>query len=75
MKTDFQTLKNTRKTVQTKEKDVDSDILLLNFRDYHDSESITEAKAVLQSLFRDMGITWGDKVFCHDGYAYIRIKM
>ena len=34
MKTDFQTLKNTIKTEQTKEKDVISDILLLNFRIY-----------------------------------------
>ena len=75
MKTDFQTLKNAKKTVQTKEKHVDSDILLLKFRNYHDSESITETKAVLESLFRGMGTTLADNVFCHAGYAYIRIKM
>ena len=75
MKTDFQTLKNTIKTEQTKEKDVDSDILLLNFRIYQDSESSREAKAVLQKLYRVMGITWGEYIFCHDGHAYITVKM
>ena len=73
MKTDFQTLKNIIKSEQTKEKYIDSDILLLTFRKYHDSESNTEA--VLQNVYRVMGIVWGEDVFCDDGFAYIRIKM
>ena len=75
IKTDFSNVKNIPKNEQTKEKFIDSDILLLKFQNYHDSKSIREAKAVLQKLYRVMRITWGEYVFCLDGYAYIRIKM
>ena len=50
IKTDFSNVKNIPKNEQTKEKVIDSDILFLKFQNYHDSESITEAKAVLQKL-------------------------
>ena len=62
-------VKNIPKSEQTKEKYTTSDNLLLKFRKYHDSESITEAKAVLQKLYIVMGITWGEYLFCQDGYA------
>ena len=75
IKTDFSNVKVIIKGEQSKEKYIDSDILLLKFRNFHDSKSITEAKAVLQKLYIFMGITWGEFVFCHDGYAYKRIKM
>ena len=63
IKTDFQTLKNIIKSEQTKGKVIDSDILLLTFRNYHDSESSTEAKAVLQNVYRVLGIIWGKMSF------------
>ena len=73
------TIKNIIKSEQHKKKDVNSDIssdiLLLKLRNYHDRESITEARAVLQKLYKVMGITWGEYISCHDGYAFIRIKM
>ena len=75
LKTDFSNGKKIVKSEQTKEKDIDSDILLLYFHNYRVGASITEAKAVLQKLYRDMGITWGEYVFYLNGYACIRIKM
>ena len=63
IKTDISNVKNIMKYEQSKEKYIDSDILLLKFRNFHDSESITEAKAVLQKLYRVMGITWGECFF------------
>ena len=75
IKTNLSNNKNIMKSEQRREKDSDSNILLLKFEKYQDSESITEAKAVLHNLYRVMGITWGEYVFCHDGYAYIRIRM
>ena len=72
-------IKNIIKSEQQKKKDdnsaISSDILILKFRNYHESESITEARAVLQKLYKVMGITWGEYISCHDGYAYIRIQM
>jgi len=69
------------KSEQTKEKNIDKyknidpDILLVKFRklytgDYRDSESITEAKAMLQELYRVKGITWGEYIFYLDRYIY-----
>ena len=75
IKTDFSNVKNIIKNEQTKEKDFGSEILLLKFYTYYDSESITEAKTVLQKTYGVMRTTWGEYVFCHDGYAYIWIKM
>ena len=75
IKTDFANVKKFLRSEQTKEKDIDSVILLLKIRNYHDSESITEAKTVLQELYRVIAITWGEYVSCHDRFARIRIKM
>ena len=48
-----------------KYKNIDPDILFAKFRklytgNYRDSESISEAKAMLQELYRIKGITWGE---------------
>ena len=67
------------KSEQSKEKNIDKyknidpDILLINFRKlyagkYHDSKSITEAKAMLQELYRVKGVTWGEYIFYLDRY-------
>ena len=50
IQTDILNGKNIIKSEQTKDKYIDSDILLLKFRNYLDSESITEAKTLLQNL-------------------------
>ena len=68
-------IKNIIESEQRKKKDENSDILLLKLRNYHDSELITEARAVLPKLYKIMGITWGEYISYHDGYAYIRIKI
>ena len=49
-------------------KNIDPDVLLVKFRkiytgDYRDSESIREAKAMLQDLYRNKGITWAEYIF------------
>ena len=75
IRTDFSNVKNIRKNEQPKERVIDSDILLLRLYNYCDSESIIEAKSVRQKLNSVMGIILGEYVCCHDGYAYIRIKM
>ena len=75
IQTDFSNVKQISKSEQTKEKDIGSEILLLKFRNYHDSESFTEAKAVLQKIYRVLRITGGEHVSCHDGYAHMSIDM
>ena len=75
IQTDFSNVKNFSKSEHIKQKDIGSDILLFKIRNHHDSEPFTEAKAVLQRIHRVMGITWGEHVSCHDGYAHIRIDM
>ena len=68
-------VKNIPKNEQTKEKykNIDPDILLVKFRklytgNYHDSESIREAKAMLHELYRNNGVTWGEYIFYLDRY-------
>ena len=72
-------IKNIIKSEQQKKKDdnfdIGSDILLLKLRNYHDSELVTEAKAMLKELYKVMGIIWGEYISYHDGYVYIRIKI
>ena len=56
-----------------KYKNIDPDILLVKFRklytgNYHDSESIREAKAMLQELYRNKGVTWPEYVFYLNSY-------
>ena len=63
------------KSEQQKKKDDKSDILFFKLRNYDDSESITETRAVLQNLYKVMGIFYGEYISYHDGCAYIRIKM
>ena len=81
IKTDFSNVKNNTRSDQTKTKviekykNVDPDILLVKFRNlytgnYRDSKSVTEAKAMLEELNRFKGITWGEHVFCLDGYIH-----
>ena len=68
-------VKNIPKNEQTKEKykNIDRDILLVKFRklytgDYHDSESIREAKAMLHDLYRNKGVTWAEFIFYLNSY-------
>ena len=72
-------VKNIPKNEQTKEKNIDkyrnidSDVLLAKFRklytgNYHDTESIREAKAMLQELYRNKGVTWAEYIFYLDRY-------
>ena len=54
-------------------KNIDSDILLVKFRklytgNYHDSESIIEAKAMLHELYRNKGVTWSEYIFYLNSY-------
>ena len=56
-----------------KYKNIDPDVLLVKFRklytgNYHDSESIREAKAMLQELYRNKGLTWAEYIFYLDRY-------
>ena len=56
-----------------KYKNIDPDILLAKFRklytgNYRDSESISEAKAMLQELYRTKGVTWAEYIFYLDRY-------
>ena len=56
-----------------KYKNIDPDVLLAKFRklytgNYHDSESIREAKAMLQELYRNKGVTWAEYIFYLDRY-------
>ena len=56
-----------------KYKNIDPDVLLVKFRklytgNYHDSESIREAKAMLQELYRNKGVTWAEYIFYLDRY-------
>ena len=75
IKTVFSNVKKIPKNEQTKEIVIDSDILLLKLYNYCGSESIIEAKSVRQKLNSVLGLTLGEYVCCHDGYAYIRRKM
>ena len=68
-------IKNIIKSDQQKKKDDNSDILLLKLCNYHDCGSNTEAKAALEKIYKVKGILWGEYISCHDGYAYIRIKL
>ena len=54
-------------------KNIDPDILLAKFRkwytgNYHDSESIREPKAMLEKLYRNKRVTWGEYIFYLDRY-------
>ena len=71
IKTDFPNVKKIIKSDQTKAKHISSKNLLLRLCNQQDSESITGAKAVLEKLYSDMGVTLGEYVFCHDGCTYI----
>ena len=72
-------VKNFPKNEQTKEKfsdkykNIDPDVLLVKYRklytgDYRDSESIREAIAMLQDLYRNKGINWAEYIFYLDRY-------
>ena len=61
------------KNEQMKEKYNPSDILILKFHDT--SELTTEDKAVVQKLYSVKGITWGEYVYCCNGYVHIRIRI
>ena len=68
-------VKNIPKNEQTKEKyrNIDPDVLLVKIRklytgNYHDSESISEAKAMLHELYRNKGVTWAEYIFYLDRY-------
>ena len=68
-------VKNIPKNEQTKEKykNIDPDVLLVKFRklyigNYHDRESIREAKAMLEELYRNKGVTWAECIFYLDRY-------
>ena len=65
-------LKTKEKNID-KYKNIDPDILLVKFRKlytgyYHDSESIREAKAMLEELYRNKWVTWGEYIFYLDRY-------
>ena len=79
LKTDFSNVKIIPKNEQTKEKNIDKfenidpDILLVKFRklytgNYHDSESISEVKAMLHELCRNKGVTWAEYIFYLNNY-------
>ena len=68
-------VKNIPKKEQTKEKykNIDPDILLVKFRklytgNYYDSESISEAKAMLHELYRNKVVTWAEYIFYLNSY-------
>ena len=68
-------VKNIPKNEQTKEKyrNIDPVVLFVKFRklytgNYHDSESIREAKAILHELYRNNGVTWAEYIFYLDRY-------
>ena len=56
-----------------KYKNIDPDVLLAKIHklytgNYHDSESIREAKAMLQELYRNKWVTWAEYIFYLDRY-------
>ena len=66
-------MKKTKEKNIDKNKNIDTDVLLTKFRkiytgNYRDSESIREAKAMLQDLYRNKGVTWAEYIFYLDRY-------
>ena len=77
--TSYDNVKKFPKNEQTNEKtfekyrNIDPDVLLAKFcmlytGNHHDSESISEAKAMLQELYKDKGVIWAEYVFYLDRY-------